>query len=80
MVNQLPKSTEADAKSRAFRTLVQGFLLDILATVLVAVVAQLTDIRWTKEYWIGIAVLAGKTAVMAIVSYIARKKFPPATT
>lgn len=80
MVTQLPKSTEADAKNRAWRTFLQGLLLDVLTTVAVAVAAQLTDIRWTKEYWIGIAALAGKSVVMAIIAYIMRKVAPPKTT
>lgn len=82
MVNQLPAPADAstDAKNRAWRTFLQGLLLDVVTTVAVAVAAQLSDIRWTKEYWVGVAVLAGKSVVMAVIAYIMRKVAPPKTT
>lgn len=82
MVNQLPAPADAstDAKNRAWRTFLQGLLLDVVTTVAVAVAAQLSDIRWTKEYWLGVAALVGKSVVMAVVAYVMRKVAPPKTT
>lgn len=83
MVNQIPApaSTEADAKNRAFRTFVQGLLTDVLAAVVLAVAPALAgaDFAWTREYWTAVALLAAKTVVLSVVSYISRKAVPPAT-
>lgn len=67
-----------DARSRALRTLAQGLLVDVAATVSVALVAVVSDIQWTQAYWIGVASLAAKTAITTGVSYAARKLVPPA--
>lgn len=73
-----PASTEADAKNRAWRTLGQGLLLDVATVIVVALAAAMTDVQWTREYWLGVAALLGKSVVQSIISYFARKVVPPA--
>lgn len=69
-----------DASDRAFRTLLQGLLVDVLAAVGVALtVAVVGGIEWTRAYWIALALAAAKSAVTAIVSYFSRLVVPPAT-
>lgn len=76
-----PPRVEADAQTRAFRTLIQGLTVDVVAAVCVALAAAVVGgIEWTQAYWIALALAVGKSAVTAIVSYLARKVVPPANT
>jgi hypothetical protein len=80
MVNQInpPAEVSADAKNRAFRTLIQSLAVDIVAALLVALTPVLSDIQWSKGYWLLVAGLAGRSVVTALVSWLARKLIPPA--
>jgi hypothetical protein len=75
----VPKSVEADARNRAFRTFVQALAVDVLAAVMLAVGPTLVDqhFAWTRAYWATVGLLAAKTAVQTVVSYAARKTIPP---
>lgn len=75
-----PTSTEADAKNRALRTFVQGLGTDVLGAVVLAVGPALAgaDFAWTSEYWTAVGLLAAKTVVLSVVSYVSRKVVPPA--
>jgi len=77
---QIPPSTDVDAKNRAFRTFVQGLGVDVVSATALAVVPMLagSDFAWSRAYWLAVAGLAGKTAVLSAVSYVARKVAPPA--
>lgn len=69
--------TNADARNRAFRTFVQGLLIDVGTAVTAALAASLTDVQWTKAFWVTLGFMVGKTALQAAVSYVARKVLPP---
>ena len=71
--------TTADAKNRAWRTAVQGLLLDVSTAVVMVLATAVTDLRWTRDYWVTLGLLLAKTAVQTAVSYTARKLVPPAT-
>ena len=47
-MTNMPPSTEADARSRAWRTLAQGLAVDLVATLAAALVVALADIEWTS--------------------------------
>jgi hypothetical protein len=68
-----------DAINRAVRTLIQGILTDILVAVGLVLVAASTSIVWTSEWWLGLAVLLGKTIVTSVISYVARFLTTPKT-
>jgi len=71
--------TDRDASERAFRTLLQGLAVDVLAGIGVALTAAVAGgIQWTQAYWVALALAVGKSAVTAVVSYFARKLVPPA--
>jgi hypothetical protein len=78
-MNTLPTpSTEADAQQRAFRTLVQGLGFDVLTGTTVALTAAVFGgIEWTQAYWVALGLAVAKSAVVAAVSYLARKYVPP---
>ena len=69
----------ADARNRAWRTFIQALGIDVASAVAAVLVVALTDIQWTKEFWIGIGLLAAKTAVQTVVAYVGRKAVPPPT-
>jgi len=68
-----------DARTRAFRTLVQGLLADVIAAVLLVVVPAVngSDFAWSGGFWLTLLALAGKSALTAGLSYIARQVLPP---
>ena len=70
-----PPSVHADARNRAWRTLVQGLAVDVAAAVVLAVLPSLSGagFAWTREYWLAVAGLAGRSAIVAAVSYVARR-------
>lgn len=76
-----PPDTAADAKNRAFRTFVQGLLTDVAAAVVLAIGPSLAGAHfaWTKEYWSAVALLAAKTVVLSVVSYVSRRVVPPSS-
>lgn len=82
MVNSLPAPADAgtDARNRAWRTLVQSLAVDVGAAVVLAVTPLLAGIEWKQSYWIAVGLLAARSAVTALVSWVARKVVPPATS
>lgn len=75
----VPPTTEADARNRAIRTFVQGLLIDLGVALVLTVGPVLLGegFGWSKAQFIALGILAGKTVVTTIVSYIARKVVPP---
>lgn len=72
---------EQDARNRALRTWVQGLALDVAAGASVALAAAvLTGVEWTRVYWVALGLGVAKSCVQAVVSYLARKFVPPATS
>lgn len=69
-----------DARNRAWRTLVQGLLIDVLAAVLLVALPAIngSDFAWTAAFWLTLGGLAAKSALTAALSYIARQVLPPA--
>ena len=67
----------ADAKSRSWRTLVQGLIVDVIAAVVI-VLGMLTELDpFVKESWILIGALLVKSVLSAIISYFMRLKVQP---
>ena len=67
----------ADAKSRSWRTLVQGLIFDVFAAI-VAVVATLSGADpFQRETWIAFGVLLLKSVVSACLSYFMRLRVTP---
>lgn len=74
-----PGRVEADAQTRAWRTLTQGLAVDVLAAIAIALTAAIAGgIEWTQAYWIALGLAVGKSVVTSVVSYFARKMVPPA--
>lgn len=69
-----------DAKNRAARTFWQGLLVDVVMAAAGALTIALSapELTWSKPYWIGVAVVVGKTVLQAVTSYVARRVKAPA--
>ena len=67
----------ADAKSRSWRTLVQGLCIDLFVA-LIAVLAAISDANpFQKETWILLGALLIKTFVQTAAAYLMRLKVTP---
>jgi hypothetical protein len=67
----------ADAKSRSWRTLVQGLIFDIFAAIVAAVALLSGADPFVKETWVAFGVLLLKSVVSAVISYFMRLKVTP---
>lgn len=70
-------TVRADAGNRAWRTFVQGLLVDLVVAVSLAVSTSIADVAWTRVYWAGLGLLVVKTVAQSAASYIARHITPP---
>jgi hypothetical protein len=67
----------ADAKSRSWRTLVQGLIVDVLFAI-AAAIAVLTGMDpFVRETWIAFGFLLLKSVASAVISYLMRLKVTP---
>lgn len=76
----VPAPANVDARSRAWRTFLQGLIAAVVVAVGPVVATAAGGIHWTREYWIGLGVLAGNAAVAAAVAYVMRFLKPPSTS
>jgi hypothetical protein len=67
----------ADAKSRSWRTLVQGLIFDVFAGIVAAVAVLTGADPFQKETWIAFGVLLLKSVVSAVISYFMRLRITP---
>ena len=67
----------ADAKSRSWRTLVQGLIFDVFAGIVAAVAVLSGADPFQKETWIAFGVLLLKSVVSAVISYFMRLRVTP---
>jgi hypothetical protein len=67
----------ADARSRAWRTLGQGLLLDVAYAVGGAILIQLNNLEWSQVYFEGLGILILKTAAQTAAAWAMRHLKPP---
>lgn len=67
----------ADARSRAWRTLAQGLLLDVGYAVTGVLLIELTDAELTQAYWKGLGFLVLKTVAQTAAAWAMRHLKPP---
>jgi hypothetical protein len=67
----------ADAKSRSWRTLVQGLIFDVFAAIVAAVALLSGADPFVKETWAAFGVLLLKSVVSAVISYFMRLRVTP---
>lgn len=75
----VPPSREADARNRALRTFLQGLGVDIAVALALTVGPALvgSEFTWSRAYWQTLGLIAAKTVITTIVSYVTRKLIPP---
>ena len=67
----------ADAKSRSWRTLVQGLIFDVFAGLIAAVAVLSGADPFQKQTWLAFGVLLLKSVVSAVISYFMRLRITP---
>lgn len=71
-------TVKQDAKNRAYRTLVQGLLIDIAIAVAAVLLVWLPDADITsREAWTVLGVSVAKSVLTAIASFVMRLKVSP---
>jgi hypothetical protein len=70
-------TTEADARNRALRSFLWGLIIDVSVAILLVLSVTITDLRWTREYWVALGLSLLKSVAQAAVAYVARKLLPP---
>ena len=71
-----PVDVKADARNRAQRTFWQNLGIDVAIAVLGTLVVALGDLDLSSgEAWTALAILLGKTALSAPISYVLRTRF-----
>jgi hypothetical protein len=69
---------EQDAQNRAWRTFLQGLLIDVVVAIAAALLVWLPDADLTSaQGWTIFGVSVGKTVLTAVASYVMRKFKPP---
>ena len=74
---ELPATTEVDARNRAARTFFQGLAIDIVTAAVIVMLPLLSSVEWTPAYWAALGLAVAKSALTAVVSYVARKVAAP---
>lgn len=59
------------------RTVLQGLLLDVGIGVTLYLLTVIGDLEWTRTYWILLGLGVAKSAIQAVVAYMARRLLPP---
>jgi hypothetical protein len=67
----------ADAKSRSWRTLIQGLAFDVMAAIVAAVAVLSGADPFVKETWVAFGILLLKSVVSAVISYFMRLRITP---
>jgi hypothetical protein len=67
----------ADARSRSWRTFLQGLIFDLLAGLTAAIAVLAGADPFVKETWIAFGILVFKTFVSAGISYLMRLRATP---
>lgn len=71
-------TVQADARSRAKRTLLQGLIVDVLIAVAAALLAWLPDADLTsREALAAFGLVLIKTVLTAVASYVMRLRVAP---
>jgi hypothetical protein len=66
-----------DARNRAWRTMVQGLVLDVIVALVLAAGVAIDDFEFTRPAAALLGMLLLKTAVHSAASYVARVYLPP---
>ncbi len=77
---QNERIAQRDARIRAIRSFFTGLFLDVSVFVATVLVTAFTSIEWTKEYWIALGGLLGKTILQSAAAYVLRRLVPPSNT
>lgn len=66
-----------DARSRAWRTFLQGLVIDVGTGLLVTLASAFNVIEWSWPYWAALGLLLAKTLLQSLIASIMRRVIPP---
>jgi vacuolar-type H+-ATPase subunit I/STV1 len=81
--HQLERPTETveykdwASKLWGVRTVLQGLALDVGVGVTLFLLTVIGNLEWTRTYWILLGLGVAKSAIQAVVAYMARRLLPP---
>jgi hypothetical protein len=67
----------AEAKSRAWRTVVVGLGIDVATALVIVLLPLVSSVEWTETYWITLGSLAAKSVLQSVVAYFFRLLVKP---
>jgi uncharacterized membrane protein YcjF (UPF0283 family) len=80
-VDEQPVETPAynrwASKLWGVRTVIQGLAIDVGVAVTLYLITVIADLEWTRVYWIALGLGVARSAIQAVVAYMARKLLPP---
>lgn len=59
------------------RTALQGLAIDVAVAVTLVLVAAIGSLEWTKTWWLALGLSVARSAIQAVVAYVARRLLPP---
>lgn len=59
------------------RTVLQGLLIDVGVGITLYLITVIGNLEWTRTYWIVLGLGVAKSAIQAVVAYMARRLLPP---
>lgn len=65
------------AKLWGVRTVIQGLLLDVGVGVTLFLLMVIGNLEWTRTYWVLLGLGVARSAIQAVVAYMARRLLPP---
>jgi len=68
----------SDARNRAWRSLLQGLGIDVAVAVVLVMSTAVTNLEWSRGFWVTLSLSLAKTVIQSIVAYFMRLLVPPA--
>jgi hypothetical protein len=72
-------AARADARNRAWRSFLQGLLIDLGVAVLPLIYDAVSgwDGAFSRTYWTAVVISVAKTIGVTVISYVMRRTVPP---
>lgn len=74
---ETPRYRDWASKLWGVRTILQGLALDVGVGVTLFLLTVIGNLEWTRAYWLILGLGVAKSAVQAVVAYMARRLLPP---
>lgn len=76
-LGEVPAPVVADARDRAWRTVLQGLGIDLATALVLTLAVLLTEVNWTWAFWGALGLAVAKSLIQAAVSFFMRLLVKP---